>query len=107
MATTFDDLTYTVLVGKSEKDKTFIKVDVTGTPKRQPAPPAKDEKPEDKEKREKAAADETKKFEERVAREKSLKDYVLVVQTRKLADTLRKRADLLEQKKPEPTTAKK
>jgi len=106
VATTFDDLTYTLLVGKSEKDKTFIKVDVTGTPKRQPSPPGKDEKPEDKEKREKAAVEEAKKLEERVAREKTLKDYVLVVQSRKLADTLRKRADLLE-KQPEPTSAKK
>ncbi len=106
VATTFDELTYTLLIGKSEKDKTYIKVDVSGTPKRQPAAPGKDEKPEDKEKREKAAVEEVKKLEERVAREKTLKDYVLVVQTRKLADTLRKRADLLE-KKPEATTAKK
>jgi len=81
-------------------------VDVTGTPKRQPSPPGKDEKTEDKEKREKAAVEEAKKLEERVAREKTLKDYVLVVQSRKLADTLRKRADLLE-KQPEPTSAKK
>jgi hypothetical protein len=107
VATTFDDLTYTVLVGKAEKDRTFIKVDVAGTPKRQPSPPGKDEKPEDKEKREKAAVEEVKKLEERVAREKTLKDYVLVVQTRKLADTLKKRSELLEQKKPEAATAKK
>lgn len=106
VATTFDELTYTLLVGKSEKDRTFIKVDVAGTPKRQPSALGKEEKPEDKEKREKAAVEEAKKFDERVAREKTLKDYVLVVQTRKLADTLRKRADLLE-KKPEAPTAKK
>ena len=36
-----------------------------------------------------------------MAREKSLKDFVLVVSARKLGDTLKKRADLLEQKKPE------
>jgi hypothetical protein len=107
VATTFDDLTYTVLVGKAEKDRTFIKVDLAGTPKRQPPPPGKDEKPEDKEKREKAAVEEVKKLEERVAREKTLKDYVLVVQTRKLADTLKKRSELLEQKKPAAATAKK
>ena len=99
-AATFDDLTYTLLVGKTEKDKTFVKVDVAGTPKRE-SPPRKDEKPEEKEKREKAFADEMKKLEERVAREKTLKDYVLVVSSKKLADTLKKRSELLEQKKPD------
>ena len=100
-ATTFDDVTYTLLVGKTDKDRTFIKVDVAGTPKREPAQAKKDEKPEEKEKREKAAAEEAKKLEERVAREKALTDFVLVVQARKLADTLRKRSELLEQKKPD------
>ena len=99
-ATTFDGLTYTLRVGKSEKDKTFVKVEVEGTPKRE-STPRKDEKPEEKEKREKAFADEAKKLDERVAREKALKDYVFLVPSRKLADTLRKRGDLLEQKKPD------
>ena len=46
-ATTFDDLTYTLLVGRTEKDKTFVKVEVSGTPKRE-STPRKDEKPEEK-----------------------------------------------------------
>ncbi len=102
-ATTFDDLTYTLLVGKTEKDRTFVKVEVTGTPKREAAPskPKPDEKADEKEKREKSAAEEIKKFEGRVVREKTLKDYVLVVQSKKLADTLKKRGDLLEQKRPD------
>ncbi len=99
-AITFDDLTYTLLVGRTDKDRTFVKVDVAGTPKRTPPAAPKEEKPEDKEKRDKAAAEEAKKLEERVARERALKDYVLVVQSKKLADTLKKRTDLLEQKKP-------
>ena len=103
-ASTFDGLTYTVRVGKTEKDRTFVKVDVEGTPVRESSP-RKDEKAEDKDKREKAAADEAKKLQERVAREKMLKDYVLVVQSKKLADTLKKRADLLEQKKPDEKKA--
>jgi hypothetical protein len=100
-ATTFDELTYTLLVGKTDKDRTFIKVDVAGAPKREPAQAKKDEKPEEKEKREKAAAEETKKLDERIAREKALKEFVLVVQSKKLADTLKKRSELLEQKKPD------
>ena len=100
-AATFDGLTYTLRIGKTAKDKTFVKAEVEGTPKREAGPAPKDEKPEAKEKREKAFTDEIKALEERVAREKSLKDFVLVVSARKLGDTLKKRADLLEQKKPE------
>ena len=99
-ATTFDGLTYTMRIGKADKDKTFLKVEVEGTPKRE-STPRKDEKPEEKEKREKAFSDEVKKLDERVAREKTLKDYVLVVQSKTLADTLKKRGELLEQKKPD------
>jgi len=100
-ATTFDGLTYTLQLGNVEKDRMFVKVDVEGTPVREATPPKADEKAEDKAKREKSQADEKKKLEERVAREKTLKDFVLVVSAKKFSDTLKKRADLLEQKKPE------
>ena len=106
-ATTFDGLTYTLRVGNVANDKAFVKVEVEGAPVRESTPPKAEEKAEDKAKREKAFADEKKKLEERVAREKSLKDYVLVVSARKLADTLKKRGDLLEQKKPDDKAAKK
>ncbi len=100
VATTLDGLTYTLLVGRTDKDMTFVKVEVEGTPKREFSPP-KDEKAEDKAKREKTFGEEMKRLEERVARERALKDYVLVVSSMKLADTLRKRDELLEQKKPD------
>jgi hypothetical protein len=99
-ATTFDGLTYTLRLGNVEKDRMFVKVEVEGAPARESTPP-KDEKAEDKAKREKSSADEKKKLEERVAREKTLKEYVLVVSAKKFADTLKKRGELLEQKKPE------
>ena len=104
-ASTFDGLSYTLRIGKTDKDKTFVKVEAEGTPKRESTPP-KDEKPEAKEKREKAFVEEVKKLEERIVREKTLKDYVLVVSSKKLADTLKKRGDLLEQKKPEAPAKK-
>jgi len=100
MATTFDGLAYTLRVGKTDKDQTFVKVEVEGSPKRD-STPRKGEKAEDKEKREKAFADELKKLEQRVAREKTLQDYVLVIASKKLGDTLKRRGELLEQKKPE------
>jgi len=100
-ATTFDGLTYTLRLGNVEKDRMFVKVEVEGTPARESTPPKADEKAEDKAKREKSQADEKKKLDERVAREKTLKDYVLVVSAKKFADTLKKRSELLEQKKPE------
>ena len=106
-ATTFDGLTYTLRVGNVANDKAFVKIEVEGTPVRESTPPKAEEKAEDKARREKAFSDEKKKLEERVAREKSLKDYVLVVSARKLADTLKKRGDLLEQKKPDDKAAKK
>ncbi|CAN0366965.1 unnamed protein product, partial [Phaeothamnion confervicola] len=100
-ASTFDGLAYTLRVGRTVKDRTFVKVEVEGTPRRE-STPAKDETPEAKDKREKAFAEELKKLEERVAREKTLKDFVLAVPAKKLADTLKKRGELLEQKKPDP-----
>jgi hypothetical protein len=105
-ATTFDGLTYTLRVGNTEKDKTFVNVAVEGTPVRE-STARKDEKPEDKEKREKSAADEAKKLQERVAREKTLKDFVLVVQSKKLADSLKPRSELLEKKPEQKPAAKK
>ncbi len=109
-ATTFDGLTYTLRIGNVEKDKVFVKVEVEGTPVRESTPPKNekaDEKAEDKAKREKAAADEKHKLEERVAREKTFKDFVLVVSAKKLADTLKKRADLLDRKPDDKAGAKK
>jgi len=99
-ATTFDGLAYTLRLLPAEGGKLYAKIELEGSPKRE-SEARKDEKPEDKEKREKAFAEELKKFEARVARERQLKDFVLVIPKSKLADTLKKRAELLEQKKPE------
>ena len=106
IATTFDGLTYTLKIGKADKDRVFVKVALEGTPKREPGPAPKDEKAEDKEKREKAFAEDVKRLAERVEREKMLKDFVILVAARKLGDTLKKRSELLEQKKPEPAGKK-
>ncbi|MBL8382334.1 MAG: DUF4340 domain-containing protein [Burkholderiales bacterium] len=104
-ATTTDGLEYRIRLGKLEKDRYFAQVAVEGTPARvvKPAPAPPDEKADAKEKREKAAADEAKRFTERVAREKALSGFTLLVPKGKLEDVLKKRDDMLkkEEKKDE------
>ena len=100
-ATTFDGLTYVLHLGRLENDRYRLRVEVDGTPQRE-LEPRKDEKPEAKAAREKNLVAALKQLNERVEREKALKDYVLVVAKSKLADLLKNRSDLLQQaKKPE------
>ena len=105
-ATTFDGVVYRIKFGKPEKDRIFAQVTTEGTPVRsaREAPAPANEKPEDKEKREKAAADEIKRFGERIAREKALASFTVLVPKAKLDDELKKRDDML---KKEPKEEKK
>lgn len=98
-ATTFDGLTYTLRIGRLEKERYPVTVEVDGTPKRELEQRA-DEKPEAKAEREKSFAEDLKQLEEHVAHDKGLKGHVLLVAKAKLADTLKKKSELLEQKKP-------
>ena len=105
-ATTFDGLTYTLRIGAAVGERLPVRIEVAGTPKREPEV-RKDEKPEDKERREKAFAEEVKKLSERVAREAALKDFVLMVPKAKLSDTLKKRSELLAKKEEKKDAGKK
>jgi hypothetical protein len=112
---TFDGLEYRMKFGKMDKDRYFAQVVVDGTSTRmvKAAPGPAGEKAEDKGKREKAAAEEVKRFNERVAREKVLGSFTVMMPKGKLAeDVLKKRADLLkveqkEEKKDEKKDPKK
>lgn len=86
-ATTFDGLTYTLRIGKLVDDKYPVQVQVEGTL-------AKSDKPD-----EKAADKNAGENPAKLGRERALKDYVLLIQKSKLADTLKKRGELLEAKK--------
>lgn len=86
-ATTFDGLTYTLRIGKLADEKYPLQVQIEGAL-------AKSDKPDDK-----SAGKNAGKNPARLERERALKDYVLLVQKSKLADTLKKRSELLEQKK--------
>ena len=114
-ATTFDGLEYRLKLGRLDKDRYFAQVAVEGTAARvaRTAPGPAGEKAEDKDKREKAATDEIKRFNERVVREKALAPFVILVSKGKLGeDVLKKRADLLkveqkEEKKDDTGDARK
>jgi hypothetical protein len=81
-ATTLDGLTYTLKVGRLEGENYYASMAVTGEPKL--------EGPD--------AEARLKKIDERLAREKALAQYVLLVPKSKLEDILKKRADLLAKK---------
>jgi hypothetical protein len=80
-ATTLDGLAYSIKVGKQQGDSYYVSFASSGKP-------AKDEK----------EAERITKLEERLPREKLLSDYVLLIAKSKLEDTLKKRAEMLEQK---------
>ena len=110
-AATFDGLDYRIKVGKLEKDRYPLQVSLEGTSTRvaKPAPAPANEKAEDKDKREKAAADDLKRFNDRIAREKALAPFTVLVAKAKLDDVLKGRADLLkkEEKKDDKKDDKK
>lgn len=82
VATTFDGLTYTILLGKQAGDNYYARVTVEGEPR----PQGKD------------AEDRLKKINERLPREKALAGHVVLIAKSKFSDILKPRADLLERK---------
>ena len=80
-ATTFDGLAYHIKVGRLEGENYYVSFTSSGEAK----PDPKD-------------AERAKRLAERLPREKILAQHVLLIPKSKLEDTLKKRADLLEQK---------
>jgi hypothetical protein len=80
-ATTLDGLSYSIQVGKLQGENYPVRFSSSGTLR-------KDDKD----------AERIKKIEERLPREKLLSTYVLLIPKAKLEDTLKKRAEMLEQK---------
>ena len=81
-ATTLDGLAYSIKVGKLAGDNYYVRFASSGTAK----PDPKD-------------AERAKRLEERLPREKMLSQHVLLIPKSKLEDTLKPRAELLENKK--------
>ena len=98
---TFDGFTYDVSFGdKTDRDLYYMKFTVSANlPKTRVVP--KDEKPEDKEKADKAFEEQTKAFNEKLEREKKLEAWTYLVSKTTVEPLLRERAQLLPEKKDE------
>ncbi|MEI6351504.1 MAG: DUF4340 domain-containing protein [Verrucomicrobiota bacterium] len=99
---TFDGFTYLLKLGKAEGDNLPLAVTVTADlPKERVA--GKDEKPEDKKKLDDEFAAKNKALAEKLAKEKAFETRVYLVSKSGFDPLLKSRADLLVEKKPEPT----
>jgi hypothetical protein len=97
-AETFDGLTYTVRIGDRTGDNYYVAVAVAGDPP-QSRVPGKGETAEEKEKRDKAFAENKARLAERVARERRLDGWRYVVGKAAVEPLLRDRAQMLPEKK--------
>jgi len=98
--TTFDGFDYVISVGSKTNDSYLVKIAVTADlPKERTA--TADEKPEDKAKADKEFADHQKQLEEKLTRETTYTPWTYELSTWTVEALLKKRGELLEEKKPE------
>jgi hypothetical protein len=101
---TFDDFTYTVKVGKKAGENYPVTMMVAANfPKERI--PAKDEKPEDKTKADKAWADRQKQLAETLKHNQTFENWTYLVPGWNVDPVLKERKDLLVEKKEEPKPA--
>jgi hypothetical protein len=99
-ATTFEGWTYEVRIGKpAPGGRRYVKTGITGAAP-ETRTPAADEKPEDKEKNEKAFTDRKELLAAKLAREKAVAGQTVLVESSSLEPLLRDRAALLAMEKP-------
>lgn len=99
---TFDNLTYTVKVGKKKEDEKYhFKVAVAGNFAKERAP-SQDEKPEDKEKLDKEFKDKLQKLEEKLKKEQSFEKWTYLVSKWTIDPLLKERKEFYAEKKEEP-----
>jgi hypothetical protein len=103
-AQTFDNLNYTMRIGKKKDDQRYLRVALTGEAPKQRTPAA-NEKPEDKDKLDKAFKNESAKLEARLKQERGLSDWTYLVPGWKLESMLRARAQLKADKNKPPASA--
>jgi hypothetical protein len=97
---TFDNFDYTVKVGKKTADQYPVEITVTANLPKERAP-AKDEKPEDKEKAVKAWKEAQKHLEDKLKREQGYANWVYLMPNWNVDPVIKERKDLLEEKKEE------
>jgi hypothetical protein len=98
---TFDGFLYTVNIsGKTNEDNHYLKVNVQGTFSKERTP-AKDEKPEDKEKLDKEFKEKTEKLQEKLKNEQKFDKWTYIVSKWTVDALLKERKDFLADKKDE------
>ena len=98
---TFDGFTYTAKSGTANGDNYPFQIALAGNfPKTRT--PAKDEKPEDKDKLDKEFAEAQKKFADKLAADQKYAKWTYLVSKWTLDSVLKSRADLMVEKKEEP-----
>ena len=97
-AETFDGPSYTLRIGSRAGDNYYVRVAVTGDPRKTRAP-AKGEKAEDKAKNDKAFEEQGKKLAEKLEREKKLDKWTYLVGKNVVEPLLRDRSQLMPEKK--------
>ncbi len=101
---TFDDFAYTVTVGKKVGEDYALTVAVVANfPKERT--PGKDEKPEDKDKADKAFKDRQKTLEDKLKEAKNFEQWIYLVPSWSVDPVLKNRKDLFEEKKDETKPA--
>ncbi len=99
-AQTLDGVTYTLRVGsKTADDRYFISISVSGEPAAARIA-GKNETAEEKQKQDKAFAENRARLVERLGREKKLERWTYLVARTAVEPLLRERAQLLQEKKP-------
>jgi hypothetical protein len=102
---TFDGWNYAIKIAPKPNDDShmYFTVAVTGEFKKTERVPRKDETPEDKAKRDQEHEERMKRLEAQLAREKTMNQWVYIVETKTLGGLLRVRERFIEQpEKPEP-----
>ncbi|MGZ5091438.1 MAG: DUF4340 domain-containing protein [Burkholderiales bacterium] len=99
-AETFDNLVYTLRIGKATSGEDYlVGVTVSGEPPRE-RQVEKDEKAEQKAQRDKDFAENRKRLESRMGREKALAQWTYVVEAKQIAPLLKTREQMVAQRKP-------
>lgn len=98
VAETFDNLTYRVALARRKgADEYYLDFNLSGEPPRKRVP-EKDEKPEERERRDKDFAETLKRLDERIANEKALAKWTYVVQKSAVERLLKDRAEMTARK---------
>lgn len=102
-----EGIRYTIKLGKLRETDLYANIAVEGAPAKPARQPAKDEKPEDKAKFDKEYGERQAKLDERIAREKTLSNYTVMISMRSLNDILKRRDELLDKKNEKPAKGAK